>query len=147
MKLALLCSAGGHLTEMLQIENAYKKHDHFFVTFEREDSKALSGRVYFVNDPKRNPFKVLKNVFQSFALLVRERPEVVITTGAGMAVPFCYLAKLFGKKVVYIESFCRIEQPSLTGKMLYGIADLFLVQWEDLLEKYGKKACYWGKLL
>lgn len=147
MKIALACSAGGHLTEIQQLEKVYQKFNHFFLTFEREDSKELEGKVYFISDPKRNPLKILKNIVQSLQIFFKERPDVVITTGAGVAVPFCYIAKMGGKQIIYIESFCRIEEPSLTGRILYGIADLFLVQWEELLGKYGSKAKFWGQLL
>jgi UDP-N-acetylglucosamine:LPS N-acetylglucosamine transferase len=146
MKIALACSAGGHLTEMQQLEKAYKNHSHFFVTFRREDSRELE-RAHFVADPRRNPLKILKNIAQSLAVFLKERPDIVITTGAGVAVPFCFIAKIFGKRIIYIESFCRVSEPSLTGKLLYPIADLFLVQWEELLAKYGKKAKFLGRLL
>lgn len=147
MKIALACSAGGHLTELQQLTPAYEKHEHFFVTFRREDSKELGGRVYFVADPGRSVFRLVKNVFQSFLVFFKEKPDTVITTGAGVAVPLCYFAKLFGRKVICIESFCRIENPSFTGRLLYKISDVFLVQWEELLGKYGNKARFWGRLL
>jgi len=145
MKIAIACSAGGHLTEILQLEDAYAKFPHFYFTFLREDSKELDN-VHFVTDPKRNPVKLLKNVFQSLRVFLKERPDVILTTGAGVVVPFCLLGRMFGKRVVYVESFCRIEEPSLTGKIMYHLASVFLVQWEELLEKYGKKAQMWGRL-
>jgi len=147
MNIGLVCSAGGHLTEILQLRDAYEEFDHFFLTFKRQDSSELPGRVYYVSDPKRNPFSLVKNVLHSMRVFFRERPDVVITTGAGVAVPFCVLARLWGKQVVYIESFCRIEKPSLTGRLLYPIATLFLVQWESLLKQYGSKARFWGTLI
>lgn len=146
MKIALVCSAGGHLTEMKQLEGVYSRFKHFFVTFEREDSRDLEN-AYFITDPKRSPGKAVKNFFQSLRIFWKERPDVVISTGAGVAVPFCLISKIGGKKVVYIESFCRVEQPSFTGRIIYWIADLFLVQWEDLVGKYGSKARFWGRLL
>lgn len=146
MKVAVACSAGGHLTEVLQLEGVFRQREHFFVTFRREDSKELAKRerVYFIIDPKRNPLKLMKNLFQSVWVLLKERPSVILTTGAGVVIPFCYLAKLARAKIIYIESFCRVREPSFTGKLLYPIADLFFVQWEDMLEKYGKKAAYEG---
>ncbi len=147
MKIALACSAGGHLTEMQQLEEVYSRFDHFFLTFEREDSRGLPGKVRFVADPKRSPLKLAKNLLQSLKAFLQERPDIVITTGAGVVVPFCFLAKFFRKKIFYIESFCRTEEPSSTGRMLYPIADVFLVQWKDLLGKYGSKAEYWGRLV
>lgn len=143
MKLCLACSAGGHLTEILQILDAFEGHKTFFVTFLREDSKSLKN-AYFIEDPKRSPTRLIKAVFQSYRILKKENPDIIISTGAGVAVPACYLAKLLGKKVVFLESFCRVKTPSLSGKIVYPIADLFLVQWKDMLPRYGKKAMYWG---
>lgn len=146
MKIALACSAGGHLTEIRQLEEAYSRHKHFFVTFKRDDSIELRN-AHYIEDPKRSLLKLAKNIAQSLVVFLRERPDVVMTTGAGVAVPFCYIAKIFGKKIIYLESYCRIERPSITGRALYRISDVFLVQWEELLEKYGGKARYWGRLL
>lgn len=143
MKLCLACSAGGHLTEIQQLTAAFKTHKTFFITFLREDSKHLKN-AYFIEDPKRNPLRLIKTIFQSYSVLKKENPDAIVTTGAGVAVPMCYLAKIMGKKVIFLESFCRVNEPSLSGKFVYPIADLFLVQWNDMLMHYGKKAKYWG---
>ncbi|VVB60007.1 UDP-N-acetylglucosamine--N-acetylmuramyl-(pentapeptide) pyrophosphoryl-undecaprenol N-acetylglucosamine transferase [uncultured archaeon] len=143
MKICLACSAGGHLAELLQVKAAFRGHDTFFVTFLREDSKELKN-AYFIEDPRRNPLRLIKTIFSSLSILKKENPDVILTTGAGVAVPICWLAKIMGKKVAYLESFCRVKEPSLSGKLVYPIADLFLVQWEGMLSKYGKKAKYWG---
>ena len=71
-------------------------------------------------------------------ILIKEKPDVVISTGADCALATCYLAKLFGKKVIYIESFCRPTRPSITGKLVYIIADLFIYQWEEVGKYYPK---------
>lgn len=143
MKICLTCSAGGHLTETMHVMDAFRGHKTFFVTFLREDSKELKN-AHFIEDPKRNPLRMIKTIAQSFSILRKERPDIVFTTGAGVAVPICWLAKLMGKKVIYLESFCRVKEPSLSGRLIYPIADIFLVQWENMLSKYGKKAKYWG---
>lgn len=147
MKICLACSAGGHLTEMLQLKEIYKKYDHFFLTFKREDSRELAKKekVCFVKDTSRNPLNFIINFFQSLWILLKKRPDIIITTGAGVAVPTCYLAKGFGKKIIFIETFCRPTEGSLSGKVVYPIADLFLVQWKTQLKKY-KKAIYGGPL-
>lgn len=150
MKICIACSAGGHLTEILHIKKCYSKYPHFFITFKRMDTAEIGKRekTYFVEDPGRSVIKFLKCTFQSFKILLIEKPNVIITTGAGVAVPACYLGKLFfNSKVVYIESICRIEEPSLVGRVLYPIADLFLVQWKDMLDKYGDKAIYRGAIV
>ena len=133
------------MTELTQLEEAYGKYDHFFVTFRRLDTEQLSKkeRVYFVADPKRNPLKLFYNSLQSLCILLKERPKVIITTGAGVSVPLCILSKLFLAKIIFIDSFCRTEELSGSGKTMYKFADIFLVQWEGLIKKY-KKAIYTG---
>lgn len=149
MKICIACSAGGHLTEVLFLKDLFNKYDHFFVTFKRQDSIELSKKekVYFIEDPKRNPIKLFKNIFQSLFIFLKEKPSLVISTGAGVVVPFCYFAKLFGSKIIFIESFCRTDIPSFSGKMIYPIADLFFVQWKMLSQKYGKKAIFAGQVI
>ena len=83
--------------------------------------------------------------YKSLVLVIRQRPDIVITTGAGIVVFFCVFSKLFGAKLIFIESMARIESPTLTARMLYPFADLFLVQWPGLL-KYFPKAKYMGRL-
>lgn len=129
----------------MQLEEFYGRHEHFFVTFRRPNSIELAGpeRVYFVADPKRNPILLLVNLFQSLRVFLKEKPDVVLTTGAGAAVPISYIAKAFGRKVIYIESFCRIDSASLCGRVMHPISDLFLVQWESG-RKFFPKAVYAG---
>lgn len=145
MKICIACSAGGHLTEITQLEKTYKKYPHFYLTFKRKDTDALSKKhkVYFVPDPKRNPLKLAINFFQSLYIYIRERPKAILTTGAGVVVPFCMISKFFGSKIIYIDSFCRANEISATGKALYHIADKFFVQWPELSRKY-KKSIYSG---
>lgn len=147
MKLCLACSAGGHLSEISQLKEYYSRYDHFFITFRRNDSIELAKkeRVFFVVDPERNPLLFVINFFQSIKLLLREKPDAVISTGAGTAIAACIIGKVFGKKVVFIESYCRIKEPSFSGKIIYRLnaADLFLVQWKENL-KFFPKAKYYG---
>lgn len=150
MKICIVCSAGGHLTEMSQLKECFQKFPHFFITFKREDSSELAKeeKVYFIKDPSRNPMKFLKCIFQTFSILKKEKPKAIISTGAGIAVPACFLGKfLFKSKVIFIESFCRIEEPSLSGRLIYPISDSFFVQWKKLLKFYGEKAVYKGAVL
>jgi len=148
MKICIACSAGGHLTELLELKEFYSKHEHFFLTFERINSKNLAKeeKVYFVTDPKRNPLKLLLNFLQSLKVFLREKPDAIISNGAGVAAPTAYIAKLFGKKIIFIESFCRVKTPSFSGKVFHPIADLFLVQWPEIEGKY-KKAKFVGAVV
>jgi beta-1,4-N-acetylglucosaminyltransferase len=139
-KICLTASAGGHLKEIIQLKPFYKQHEHYFVTLAREDGKSLANKekTYFVECPSRNPLRFALNFFQSLKILLKEKPDIVISTGADTALATCYLAKLFGKKIIYIESFCRPSKPSITGKMVYPIADLFIYQWKEIEQFYPK---------
>ena len=140
MKLCIACSAGGHLSEIKQLEEYYKKHDYFYIIFKRFDSMELSkkNKVYFVVDPKRNPLSLVHNFIQSFFILLKEKPDAVISTGAGTALPSLFIAKLMRKKTIFIESFCRIKSPSFSGRIAYKFADLFLIQWKENLKFFPK---------
>ena len=95
-----------------------------------------------------NPVVLLVDLIKILFILIAERPAVLISTGAEIAIPFFYLAKcLFGSKLIYIESCAQVSNPSLTGRIVYPITDLFLVQWPQLLHKYGGKARYAGNLI
>lgn len=147
IKICLTCSAGGHRLQILQLERIYKKYNYFFLTFkERATLKLIEkNRVYFVTNPERNPIKLIMTLFESLLVFLKENPDLVISTGAGVTIPTCYLAKLFGKKVIYIESFSRVTEPSIAGRIAYTISDLFIVQWKTLLNFY-KKAVYGGSI-
>jgi UDP-N-acetylglucosamine:LPS N-acetylglucosamine transferase len=147
MRVCLACSAGGHLTELLQLRDAWHGHEHFYVSDRRTNAIELSKKekVYFVICPRRNPIKLLINFIQSFLVFMKEKPNVVISTGADTAIPICLIAKLFRKKVVFIESFCRIKEPSLSARIMYRFADLFLVQWPEN-KKFFPKAEFVGSV-
>jgi len=147
MKICLACSAGGHLTELLQLESAWKGKTSFFVSDYRGNAIELAKKqkVFFVECPRRNPLKLLKNFFQSLKIFLREKPGIVISTGADTAIPICIIAKIFGKKIVFIESFCRIKEPSVSGKIMYRLSDKFFVQWKEN-KKFFPKADFAGSV-
>ena len=148
MKICIACSAGGHLMEALEFVPALKGQEKFFVTFEREQVKdVLKGeKTYFVIDPKRNPKKLLINFNQAMKILKKERPDVVLSTGAAAAVPLCYAAKMLGIKLIFVETLAAVEKPSLSGRAIYPIADLFVIQWKHL-KRYYPNAVYGGPLI
>ena len=148
MKICLVGSAGGHLTQLLQLQDLWNKYNSFYITYKEKSSEKLAKKykTYFVKDPLRNPLYFLLTVFQSLYIFLIENPDIIITTGAGVAIPITLLGKIFGKKIVFIESLSRVETPSITGKIVYPISNLFLVQWKSLLKKYDQKARYEGKL-
>ena len=94
-----------------------------------------------------DPFKSIIGSLQILRILVRERPSMSISTGSEVAIPFMFLSKLLESKTVYVESVARVSALSRAGLLLYGKVDYFLVQWPELLKKYGSKAEYRGRLL
>ena len=135
---------------MQRLMPAFEGKEYFFVTHESEYSRHLE-RAYFIGYKEgyiRERITWLKTIFIAVRILLKERPDVVISTGGGeIAVPFCYVGKLLGAKIVFIETLARVTTRSAAGKLIYPLANLFLVQWETLLKKYGKKAQYWGNVI
>nr|ADI22510.1 UDP-N-acetylglucosamine:LPS N-acetylglucosamine transferase [uncultured verrucomicrobium HF0500_08N17] len=136
LRVCCICSVGGHFKQILKIAGAWDNYDYFFVLFYKPviDSFMKKEKVYLVCSPERNPFLFIYNIFQSLLLFIKTKPDVVISTGAGMAIAMCYIAKLFGKKVIYIEDWCVVQSPTLTARIVYPIADLFIIQREHLIE-------------
>lgn len=143
MKLCFVSSSGGHWEELMCLREIAKENESFFITEEGGQSQDFLGEnIYLLPQINRHEKKffmhLLELFFAGLKILKKEKPEVIITTGALIAFPFCLLSKIQGIKVVYIESFARVEDASLTGKLVYPFADLFLVQWESLLNVYPK---------
>ncbi|MCX8179204.1 MAG: UDP-N-acetylglucosamine transferase subunit ALG14 [Candidatus Aenigmarchaeota archaeon] len=150
MKICISCSAGGHLIEALQIREAYEGYEHFFITFYQKGiiDELKGKKVYFLENPQRNLLKFLKCAFRTLEIFLKEKPNLIISTGAGLALPSIIIGKVcFGSKVIFIESFTRVYQPSLSGRIAYYFSDLFFVQWKFLLKKYGRKAIYRGAVI
>jgi UDP-N-acetylglucosamine:LPS N-acetylglucosamine transferase len=153
MKICIVASAGGHLAELQSLLPVISKYDYFYVTFYMKNvTTNLPARTYFVINPDiRNPRlgipAFIINLFQTLFILIKERPKVIITSGATVAFTFCYLVKfLLRSKIIFIETMSRITSPSLIGRLLHPIADVFIVQWKSMLKFY-PKAIYGGCLL
>ncbi|MDL4838889.1 PssD/Cps14F family polysaccharide biosynthesis glycosyltransferase [Aquibacillus rhizosphaerae] len=151
-KLLLIASVGGHLTQLLELKSLFEQYDYHIITESTQVTKKLKSQypmsflVYGArNNPIRYIFKFSFNIIKSFILFLQHRPDIIITTGAHTSVPMCYIAKLFGKKVVFIESFAKSQSPTLAGRIVYPIADLFIVQWESM-KKFYPKATYGGSI-
>lgn len=147
MKIGLVCSHGGHLTEMMCLMEAFEGHEIFFVTYDSPRTKSLLYRKYLMENIGTNIFRMIHSFFIFVDIYLKERPDIIITTGSEIAIPAIILAKLAGIKTIYIESWCRVSTPSGTGKVVYPFADEFLVQWPELLNKYGKKAKFQGAVV
>jgi beta-1,4-N-acetylglucosaminyltransferase len=142
MRICIVSSCGGHLTEVRCLLPAYAKYEHFYVL---DDSALLpvdmQGRTYFVTHSERD-WRTLLNFWEAWKLLRTLRPTVVLSTGAGIAVPFSIVAKLFLKsRIVFIETITRIYKPSLAARLMYWIADDFFYQWESLARFFPRGRC------
>lgn len=141
MKIGLVGSSGGHLTHLYMLKPTWEQYDRFWVTFDKEDAKSMlkNERMYPCYYPtNRNLKNLIKNTYVAWKVLRKEKPDVLISSGAAVAVPFFYLGKIMGKKLIYIEVFDRVDKPTLTGKLVYPIVDDFIVQWEEQLKVYPK---------
>lgn len=150
MDLCLVCSHGGHFSEMMRLSEAFEDHNYFFVTHASEATKNLKNayRIKFDGWNLIGKLLLIKVLIKAIYILTKERPDAIISTGAGeIAVPFCYIGKILGIRIIFIDTLARVTTPSGGGRLIYPIADLFLVQWKPLLTKYGKKAKYWGRLI
>jgi beta-1,4-N-acetylglucosaminyltransferase len=146
-KIGLICSPGGHLVEALQLMEAFEGFSFFFLTY---NEKATIDRehTYYMGNFAKHPLSLMTGILRILYVFLKEKPVVLFSTGAEIAIPSFYIGKfLFRTKLVYLECSAQVYHPSLTGKWVYPITDLFLVQWEHLLTQYGPKAKHLGGLI
>ncbi len=150
-RIMFISSGGGHLEELLQLEPLFSKCEYSLITEKTATTKYLKEKYrnvsYLLYGTKDHllPYLIIfpLNILISFVLFLRYRPEYVITTGTHTAVPMCYIAHLFRKKVVFIETMANSNKGTKAGRMVYRFADKFIVQWESMKEVY-PDAEYWG---
>lgn len=154
-KVMFIASTGGHLNELLQLSPCFKNYNYTLITERTKSNMGLRKkhpkRVHYIIPGTYTTFKakllypfiLLLNCFISLFYMIRFMPSVVVTTGAHNAGPMCCLAKLFRKKVIFIETFANSSSPTKAGKLVYKFADHFIVQWEDM-KKYYPDAIYGG---
>jgi beta-1,4-N-acetylglucosaminyltransferase len=149
MKIGLVCSHGGHLTEMLELVEAFNGHELFFVTYNstRATELAQRYRTYTLDNIGVSPRKLMESLPVAWRILRRERPAALVSTGSEIALPFFALAKVLRMRTVFVEGLFRVQTTSRTGRLLYPLADAFFVQWPQLAAVYGPKARYEGGLL
>jgi beta-1,4-N-acetylglucosaminyltransferase len=148
-KIGIITSRGGHLFQMYRLKPWWKRHDHFWVTFRGEDSLSmLTGeRAYYGYCPEsRNVVNAIRNFFLAIKIIRKEKPTMLISSGAGIAPPFFYVGKLLGIKLIFIEPYDYIAYPSLSGRLVAPIVDRLLVQHTEQL-RFFRRAKYKGALL
>ncbi|MNP26401.1 Oligosaccharide biosynthesis protein Alg14 like protein [compost metagenome] len=146
-------SSGGHLSELLKLEKLFDKYNYVLVTEKTDSNSNLSKKYnteYLVYGSRQYLFKYIFififNAIKSIYLIIKYRPKTIVSTGAHTGGIVCLLGKIFGSKIIYIETLAMVESLSVTGKNLYKFADKFYVQWEELANKYSK-AEYIGRLI
>ena len=144
-KVLFISSTGGHLSEIMQLKKMFKDYDYHIITEKTKSNISMKNKykdrinflVYGTKDHMLTyPFKLIYNCFKSLFLYFRIHPDYIITTGAHTAGPMCLIGKIFGSKVIYIETFANINTKTITGRLLYPVADRFIVQWPSMTKIY-----------
>ncbi len=149
-KICLISSSGGHFEQLLMLRKLGEKNNIFIVTEKTKYNKNDKKVNYFVMQVNRKEplfiFKMIGILFKSLYIFFKEKPDVVISTGVLASIPMLFIGHIFKKKVIYIESFAKINSPTMTGNLIYKrkIADQFYVQWESMLEFYPDAICKGG---
>ncbi len=133
-RICLVGSSGGHLLQLHALRPLWEPHDRLWVTFDKEDARSLldGERTRWAAYPtNRNLPNLLRNTVLALRVLVGERPHIVISTGAAVAIPFFVLGRLVGAKLVYLEVYDRMDSPTLTGRVCHRFAHVFALQWEE----------------
>lgn len=144
-RVLFISSTGGHLSEMMQLKKLFSKYDYYIITEKTKSTLELKDKYknrvsYLVYGTKDHllsyPFKLIYNCFKSLFLYFKVHPDYIITTGAHTAGPMCCIGKIFGSRVIYIETFANIRTKTVTGRLLYPISDKFIVQWDSMKNLY-----------
>lgn len=145
----LIASSGGHLTQLLALRPWWAEQERFWVSFEKADAEvALAGeRKYWCHFPtNRNVVNLVRNSLLAVRVLLRERPRLLVSTGAGPAVPFFFVGKLLGARTIFVEVVDRVDRPTLTGRLVRPVTDLYLVQWPEQ-ERFYPRAQVIGRIV
>lgn len=147
-KLCFAASSGGHFEQILMLRPLMDKYDNILITEKTTyEVEVKNEKIYYLCQVNRKewdfPFKIIYNALYSIYIFIKESPDIVITTGVLAMIPICLISKLCGKKLIYIESFAKVNSANKTGKLMYKFADQFYVQWPQMKEIY-PKAIYLG---
>lgn len=140
-KVCFAASSGGHFTQLMQLRPLMEKYESIVVTEKTPYSEKEPPKgTYYLKQVNREewkcPFYLIGNSFRSLNILLKEKPDYIVTTGVLACIPLCLLGKIMKKKVIFIESFAKIHSPTQTGKLMYKFADYFFVQWPSMKECY-----------
>lgn len=143
-KILFVSSSGGHFEQLKMLKPLMKKYESCIVTERVSTSdKADYYMIQISHTDKLIIFKFMADFLMSLRIWLKEKPDFVVSTGSMVVLPFVILAKLTRKKIIFIETFAKISDPTMTGRYMYKYADLFIIQWESL-RKYYPEAVYGG---
>lgn len=139
-KICFIASSGGHFEQLMMLKPLMDSNRSFIVTEKTNYSVNTNEKVYYLKQVNRHELKfiplMILNSFKSLKIFMKEKPDVIISTGALSVIPICVIGKVFRKKIIFIESFAKITSPTLTGRFIYKFADRFYIQWESLRKFY-----------
>ncbi len=150
VKICFTASSGGHYEQLLMLGPLMNKYDSFIITEKTKyNIPGNNQKMYYLFQVNRKEissiWKMVVNIVKSFWILLKENPDVIISTGVLATIPICLFAKVMGKKIIYIESFAKVTSGTKTGKLMYKFADQFYVQWKSMREVY-PNAIYKGRI-
>lgn len=143
IKIGFAASSGGHYEQLLMLKPLVEKYEGFVITEETQYKTVVDGvKMYYMKQVNRREIgflsNTLVNTWRSIKIFIHEKPDLIICTGVLAMIPICLIAKIAGKKLIYIESFAKVTSGTISGKFLYHFADRFYVQWEEMLKVYPK---------
>lgn len=145
LKICFTSSSGGHFNQLLILSEKYNEFEKIFITektnFSQQELQNEKNFMFNVINRKEKNFKknFIRLSFSIFKILFKERPDLIISTGALITVPVCYIGKMLGSKVIFIESFAKVNTPTLSGRLVIKVADEFIVQWKELERDYNNE--------
>jgi UDP-N-acetylglucosamine:LPS N-acetylglucosamine transferase len=122
----------------MQLYPIIRLYEHFFVVNAEGDLPIEIGECTLRIVHSERDWKLLLNFWEAYRILLKRRPDVILSCGAGPAVPFAIIGKLLGAKVIFVETFAAVDRPTLTGRLIYPFSDLFIYQWKRLETVYSK---------
>jgi beta-1,4-N-acetylglucosaminyltransferase len=144
-KIMVVSSSGGHFRQMMELLDVLPDDITLITNYTKTNIKGVNTHIINVTYEEGI---ILKTIFIAPFLLIKYKPDIIITNGGGeLSIPFSYFGKILGKKIIFIETISRVTSKSAAAKYIYPIADKFIIQWEKNLKNYGKKAEYWGSVL
>ena len=139
MRILLACSSGGHLRQLAVLKPWWSKHERHWMTFDTADALSIladEDTTWAYHPTARNIPNLVRNLGRTLKVLRRFKPDVIVSTGSAIAVPLFFWAKLLGIRTVFIEVYDRIDNATLSARIVRPITDLFLVQWEEQQKLY-----------